>query len=94
MRLDALEEVHGDADVLLAERLLANAPGFVEREVEEMDAVGPDARVPGAGAGLGAPDEALIFWSSAVSTWPGFLAGRKFCMLPEALDDLASSKRS
>ena len=37
VRLHLLQQVDGDLDVLLAERLLPDAAGLVERHVEEVD---------------------------------------------------------
>ncbi len=52
-----LEEVDHDLDVGFAERIFTDFSGFVEGEVEEVEAVFGDAAVAAGGAGLAAADE-------------------------------------
>ncbi len=59
VRLDLLQQVHDDLDVLLAERLLAHAAGLVERHVQEVQLLIRNAAVAAGGAGFAAADQAL-----------------------------------
>ena len=57
--LDSLEQVGGDLDVAGPDRQLSHSAGFIERQIEEVDAVWLHAGVAGGGAGLGAPNQPL-----------------------------------
>ena len=75
--LDALQQIHGDADVLFSERLLLHPAGLVERQVHEVDVLRLHAAVAGAGAGLGPADQRLDLLQFGGVHLPWLLGGHE-----------------
>ncbi len=59
VRLDLLQQLGDDADVLLAERLLADLAGLVERHVQEVQVLDRHAAIAGGGPRFAAADQRL-----------------------------------